>query len=152
MSVPSAKTTVTADKPKRETERISSMRGRPLIAVSTGKVMNCSTSSGARPALLVSTCTWTLVTSGTASIGRVRSEATPITTRSSQKRRTRRRLSSEKSRMRWIMAGSSLAFAQGVLGGFGGEQESSPHHHRIPGLETREHLDEAAHPAAGLHL
>jgi len=53
MSVPSSKTTVTTDRPNLETERISSILGRPLMAVSTGKEMNFSTSSGAKPGLLV---------------------------------------------------------------------------------------------------
>ena len=53
MFIPSSKNTVTADRPKRETERISVIPGRPLMAVSTGKVMNCSTSTGPRPSELV---------------------------------------------------------------------------------------------------
>ena len=53
MSVPSSNTTVTADSPNFETLRISSMAGRPLMAVSTGKVMKRSTSSGGSPGELV---------------------------------------------------------------------------------------------------
>ena len=97
MSVPSSKTTVTAERPNRDTERISSTRGRPLIAVSTGKVMNCSTSSGPRPGPSVSTCTWTLVTSGTASIGSWPSDRTPSATRSTTSTRTSSRLSSDQA-------------------------------------------------------
>jgi hypothetical protein len=58
MSVPSSKTTVTTDRPNFETERSSSTLGRPLMDVSTGKVMNFSISSGAKPGLLVRI--WTL--------------------------------------------------------------------------------------------
>jgi hypothetical protein len=105
MSAPSSKTTVTTERPNLETERISSILGSPLIAVSTGKVMNFSTSSGARPGLLVSTWTWTLVTSGTASMGSSPSERTPIAMTSSQPMMTRRRLSIEKSIIRWIIRG-----------------------------------------------
>jgi hypothetical protein len=74
MSVPSSKTTVTTERPNFVSDRTSSSRGRPLIAVSTGNVTNCSTSSGARPGLSVSTWTCTVVMSGTASIGRCRAE------------------------------------------------------------------------------
>src|SRR5581483_3953844 len=46
------------------------MPGRPTIEDSMGKVMRCSISRGERPVILVFTCTWTLVISGTASMGR----------------------------------------------------------------------------------
>jgi hypothetical protein len=69
-SVPSSKTTVTAERPKRETLRICSTPGSPLIDDSTGNVMVRSTSTGPSAGTLVRTCTWTLVMSGTASIGR----------------------------------------------------------------------------------
>ena len=68
-SVPSSKTSVTADRPLREMLRTSSRAGSPLIAASTGKVTKRSTSSGPRAGAWVSTCTWTLVMSGTASMG-----------------------------------------------------------------------------------
>ena len=55
MSVPSSNTTVTTERPNFDTERISSTFGSPLMAVSTGKVMKLSTSSGASPGLSVST-------------------------------------------------------------------------------------------------
>ena len=57
MSQPSSKTTVTTERPNWETERISSTLGMPLMADSTGKVMNCSVSSGARAGAVV--MTWT---------------------------------------------------------------------------------------------
>ena len=74
MSVPSTKMIVTPEMPNCEKERTSLIRGMPLIAFSTGIVMNCSTSSGPSAGALVSAMTWTLVMSGTASIGRLRSE------------------------------------------------------------------------------
>src|SRR3546814_3001866 len=40
------------------------------MAVSTGKVTRCSASSGEKPAASLLICTWTLVMSGVASIGR----------------------------------------------------------------------------------
>ncbi|MNW19642.1 hypothetical protein D3C71_2197270 [compost metagenome] len=69
MSVPSSKITVTCDSPERDSERVCSSPGRPAIAVSMAKVMRCSVSSGEKPAAWVLICTWTLVMSGTASIG-----------------------------------------------------------------------------------
>ena len=67
------------------------------MAVSTGNVMNRSTSSGGNPGELVSTCTWILVTSGTASMGSASIELMPIATISSHSTMTRNRLLSEKS-------------------------------------------------------
>lgn len=61
--------TVTCDRPERDSERVCSSAGNPAIAVSIGKVMRCSVSSGENPAAPVLICTWTLVMSGTASIG-----------------------------------------------------------------------------------
>ncbi|MCG3161358.1 MAG: hypothetical protein JMDDDDMK_02526 [Acidobacteria bacterium] len=72
MLIESSKTIVTADSPNFDTERISSMSGSPLIATSTGKVICRSISSGASEGAAVRICTCTLVTSGTASIGRLR--------------------------------------------------------------------------------
>ena len=70
MSVPSWKTTVTTEIPNLEIDRICSTLGRPLIAPSTGIDSRLSTSSGLRAGASVMTWTWTLVRSGTASIGR----------------------------------------------------------------------------------
>ena len=69
-SVPSLKMTVTAETAVRLIERISSSPGTPFIAISTGKVRYCSTSSGDSPGALVRMATCVLVTSGTASIDR----------------------------------------------------------------------------------
>ena len=46
-----------------------SMPGSPVIAVSMGKVRNCSTSTGDSAGARVNTSTWFGVMSGTASIG-----------------------------------------------------------------------------------
>ena len=43
----SLNTTVTTDRPKRDTERISSTCMMLLMAISIGKVISCSTSCGA---------------------------------------------------------------------------------------------------------
>ena len=92
MSVPSSKATVTAERPKRLIERISSTRGRPLIAFSTGKVMNCSTSTGPSEGEVVRTCTCTFVRSGTASSGSVATEAAPTPSNTSDMSITTKRL------------------------------------------------------------
>jgi hypothetical protein len=68
-SVPSLNTTVTWDRPYFDSERVPSSRGKPFITLSIGKLMRCSTSSGEMPGAAVLICTWTLVMSGTASIG-----------------------------------------------------------------------------------
>jgi hypothetical protein len=64
MSVPSRNTTVTADRPERDTERIFCSLGTPLSAVSIGNVTRRSTSTGESPGTSVSTATWIVETSG----------------------------------------------------------------------------------------
>src|SRR6185503_12399231 len=81
MSVPSSNTTVTTERPYFEIDRTSSTFGIPDIARSTGTVTYCSTSVGDSAGAGVMICTWTLVTSGTASIGRSIAERTPTSTR-----------------------------------------------------------------------
>ena len=76
-STPSWNTTVTAETAVRLIDRISSTRGTPFIAVSIGKVRYCSTSRGDSPGALVRIETWVLVTSGTASMDRSRTDARP---------------------------------------------------------------------------
>ncbi len=48
-------------------ERMSVMPGSPVIAISTGMVIERSTSSGDLPGASVAICTWMFVTSGNAS-------------------------------------------------------------------------------------
>ena len=77
MSVPSWKTTVTDERPKRETLRSWALRGRPLSAFSMGTVTVRSTSTGESPPHLVKMSTCTLETSGSASMGSLRAAMTP---------------------------------------------------------------------------
>jgi len=77
--------------------------GSPLMAVSTGKVMNRSTSTGPRAGAVVRMSTWFGVTSGTASIGSRRIEKIPSPTTRSAMTMTRNRFRNEKSRMRSII-------------------------------------------------
>src|SRR5262245_31592689 len=95
MSVPSSNTTVTTERPYFETERISSTFGMPAIARSTATVTYCSTSVGDSAGAGVITWTCTLVTSGTASIGRSIAERTPTITSRVVARRTMARLRSD---------------------------------------------------------
>jgi len=103
MSVPSAKTRVTCDNPKREMERNSSSPGSPAIAVSMGKVISFSISSAASASTVVLIWTWTLVISGTASIGSREADQAPSAMRAAVAVRMNVRWRSENSRMRLIM-------------------------------------------------
>src|SRR5262245_59945288 len=97
MSVPSLNVTTTCDRPNLEMERTCSSAGRPDSACSTGKVMRCSTSSGARAGAVVLICTCTGVVSGKASTSSRRSDSTPTTASASTPTTTRTRCRSEKS-------------------------------------------------------
>ena len=61
--------TVTAESPERETLRSSTSPGDPFSAASIGDVTVRSTSIGSSPGASVRTETWTVETSGTASMG-----------------------------------------------------------------------------------
>ncbi|MFT3771862.1 MAG: hypothetical protein QM820_41165 [Minicystis sp.] len=87
-SVPSAKTTVTAERPPREVLRSSTPPGMPLSANSTGVVTVRSISVGVSPDAVVSTDTWMVETSGSASIGSVRAAQPPAPRRIASSART----------------------------------------------------------------
>jgi hypothetical protein len=57
------------DRPALEVERTLSTPGRPFMAVSSGKVMSCSTSSAAMPPASVMRVTVGLLRSGNTSTG-----------------------------------------------------------------------------------
>jgi hypothetical protein len=57
------------DSPALDTERTLSTPGRPFMVVSSGKVMSCSTSSGAMPPASVIRVTVGLLRSGKTSTG-----------------------------------------------------------------------------------
>src|SRR6266581_8409569 len=79
MSVLSVKTAVIWAKPLRENERVDSRPGVPASAVSIGNVTCFSISMGESAGAMALIWTWTLVTSGTASIGSlVRDQAPEI--------------------------------------------------------------------------
>ena len=64
------------------------MPGMVAIVCSTGKVTKRSISSALEEAAVVTTCTWLLVMSGTASIGNLESENRPQTMRARVKTAT----------------------------------------------------------------
>src|SRR5258708_32194292 len=94
MLVWSAKTVVIWANPFRENERVDSIPGIPASAVSSATVTCFSISAGVRAGAVALTCTWTLVTSGTASIGSLVSDQKPdaattkVASRTSHLRRT----------------------------------------------------------------
>src|SRR5512137_918705 len=160
VSAPSSNTTTTWESPALESERTWRTRGRPRIACSMGKLTRSSTSTAARPGALASTITWVLVTSGKASMGRLRQAATPPAVRSTVARRTRSRLSSsqEMAFMARSLVRASRAHlrAQDVgleeeatLGGHGLAPGEPLHDlHLVPGCPPR--LDRPAHPVVAV--
>ncbi len=109
MSVPSSNTSVTCDKPKRDSERNSVKPAMPPISVSMGNVTSFSISSGASAGTCVLICTWTLVMSGTASIGSRNADHTPMPTRMNVAKNTNARWRTENSSKRASMF--SLCFS-----------------------------------------
>ena len=69
ISVSQLKVTYKKDKPAEETERIDSTPGKPFMPVSSGNVINCSTSSAAIPPASVMIVTVGLFRSGKTSTG-----------------------------------------------------------------------------------
>jgi hypothetical protein len=77
MSVSQLKVTWRKDSPADEMDRTDSTPGRPFMAVSSGKVMSCSTSSAAMPPASVMMVTVGLLRSGNTSTGVVDSVNAP---------------------------------------------------------------------------
>jgi hypothetical protein len=80
------------DRPALDVERTDSTPGRPFIAVSSGKVMSCSTSSAAMPPASVKTVTVGLFRSGKTSTGMRDSVNRPYATSTRPAMRTSSRL------------------------------------------------------------
>src|SRR6187401_3481894 len=142
MSVPSANTTVTTDRPYFDTERISVLRGTPASARSTGTVTYCSTSTGESAGAAVITCTCTLVMSGTASMGSRTAEVTPSAINSRQATSTTGRLASdqrttEESQLISFLLGERAAQHAAL------QREDAVDHHGFALAQTREHADSA---------
>src|SRR5512140_1002280 len=149
MSTPSSKTTVMTESPDLETERTWSSRGRPRMAVSTGKVTNRSTSGGDMPGDVDSTSTWTLVTSGKASMGMRRTDQAPKAMRMTTPTRTRALFRRELSMTRSTKP--MLISDQGALAHLGLQQEAARCDDRLPLREALDDLDRAGEPFPGFH-
>ena len=103
----SAKTAVICAKPLRENERVDSSPGMPASAVSSATVTCFSISTGVSAGAVALIWTWTLVTSGTASIGSFVSDQKPDAAAASVTSRTSHRRRTEKSTIRSIIVQSS---------------------------------------------
>src|SRR3984893_300869 len=137
MLVRSANTAVICAKPFRENERVDSSPGIPASAVSSATVTCFSISTGVSDGAVALTWSWTLVTSGTASIGSfVRDQkpdaaVTRVTSRTSHLRRT------EKSTILSIIG--SVLFAR--LGQFRLQGKRVRCRDGLAGRETGDDLD-----------
>src|SRR5580704_10204804 len=98
MSVRSLKTTVTWAKPFRENDHVFSRPGVPASATSIGNVTCFSTSRGDSAGAKALTWTWTLVISGTASIGSTVNAQAPDITAAIVNSSTYQRRRTEKAR------------------------------------------------------
>src|SRR3569833_3214561 len=111
MSVRSANTAVTCEKPLRDSERVLSRPGAPASAVSIGKVICFSISTGESAGAMVLIWTCLLVMSGTASIGSFVSAYTPSTAAMAPRITTTQRRRIAKSMICPIMSVFVLGFA-----------------------------------------
>src|SRR5713101_5404411 len=100
MSVLSVNTAVTWAKPLRENERVDSRPGVPASAVSSGNVTCFSISIGESAGAMALIWTWTLVMSGTASIGSLVRDQAPEIAAARVKSRTSQRRRIENARIR----------------------------------------------------
>src|SRR4051794_40144865 len=150
MSVPSANSATTCEKPNFETERTSSSPFRPPRAYSTGKVMSRSTSSGASSGATVLTWTCTGVVSGKASSGNRRAASSPRTISRPARSRTTKRLfklnpiraSSIVGPPRWPRRSVAAAGTDAAAGDLGREQEGAVGHNPLARSQAPGDLDE----------
>src|SRR5882757_1167 len=137
MLVRSANTAVICAKPFRENDRVDSSPGIPASAVSSATVTCFSISTGVSAGAVAFTWTWTLVTSGTASIGsfvrdhKPDAAATRVTSRTSHLRRI------EKSTILSIIVSVLVA----GLRQFRLQRERVRNGHGFAGREPRNDLD-----------
>src|SRR5712691_7164931 len=140
MSVLSLKTAVTWANPLREKDQVFSRPGMPASATSIGKVTCFSISKGDKAGAKALIWTWTLVMSGTASIGSLVSDHTPDTAAANVSSRTSQRLRTDQARMRSIIARSILGqrFQELCF-----EQERIGYCDDLAGAEPGQHLHQA---------
>src|SRR6266851_2006739 len=149
MLVPCLNRAVTSGRSYRGIERRSARPGIPPSERSTGKVTYCSTSNGERAGAGVMICTWTFVTSGTASMGSFAAAIAPATARSPVPTSTRRRL----RRLQRTAAPSTLLLLSHRRLEHGGLESVGPgHDDLLPWLQAREHGGEAAGCRSQRHL
>src|SRR3954452_6328638 len=151
MLVSSVKTMVTTDRPYFEIDRTCSTFGIPAMARSTGTVTYCSTSTGESAGAAVITWTWTLVTSGTASIGNSRAERTPATTNSSVAAITIARWRRDQATTLVSSTISLLLFAEGALEDGALEGEDAVDHHPLAVAQPTQDLDASRRSPAQRH-
>src|SRR5688572_15678014 len=147
MSVSSSKTTVTTDRPYLDSERTSSTRGIPAMARSTGTVTYCSTSTGDSAGEVVITCTCTVVTSGTASMGRAMAARMPAATSSTAAAMTMARWRSDQLTVR-LSSSNSFLLAEGALEDRALQGEHPLHHDPFALAQPAQDLSAAAGGAA----
>src|SRR4051812_3649294 len=147
MSVLSAKTAVTWAKPLRENERVNSRPGVPASVVSIGNVTCFSISTGESDGARALIWTWTLVTSGTASIGSLVRDHAPDSAAASVTSRTNHRRRTEAAR--------TYSIIPSVLGGrleeLCLEQKRVGDRNGLAGFQTRQHLSQAVVAPADHH-
>src|SRR6266478_9374300 len=103
MLVRSANTAVIWANPFRENDRVDSSPGIPASAVSSATVTCFSISTGVSAGAVAFTWTWTLVTSGTASIGSLVRDHAPDRAAASVTRSTSHRRRTDAARMHSII-------------------------------------------------
>src|SRR5688572_14005017 len=150
MSVSSSKTTVTTDRPYLDSERTSSTRGIPAMARSTGTVTYCSISTGDSAGEVVITCTCTLVTSGTASMGRVMAARIPAATSRMLAAMTMARWRSDQLTV-WLSRCNSLLLAEGALEDGALQGEDPVHDDALALAQPGQDLHPATRGAPQLH-
>src|SRR6185295_600817 len=154
MSVPSSNTTLITERPYFEIERTSSTLGIPDIARSTATVTYCSTSTGDSAGAAVITWTWTLVTSGTASMGSSIADRMPTTMKSAVATSTTARCASDQATMR-PRSSTSRLLAEGALQDRALEREHAADDDPLPLAQPAQDLDPspgALSQGHGVHL
>src|SRR5574343_1609520 len=115
------------DSPALEIDRTVAIPGWPLIAVSSGKLISCSTSSGAMPPASVMIVTVGLLRSGKTSTGRRVACRPPQTISTTAATSTNSRLPRLFSSNHWNMAGPLANL---------GDQAGALHHHPLASLQA----------------
>src|ERR1700752_18177 len=149
MSVRSVKMAVICEKPLRDSDRVLSRPGLPASAVSIGKVICFSISTGDNAGAMVLICTCLLVMSGTASIGSFVSAKAPKAAVMTPRVTTTQRRRMAKSMTLSIM--SVLAFRSFAFFLLGLQREGVGDGIGLAGRKPAEDFDVVIVLAAGAH-